>query len=140
MDRIILLLVLTVLGLPVGAQTIYKCTGPKGDKVYQSFPCAGDKPAEKQWQTEQSSVTWDDYYKRRAADQKIERDRRHMRRRASQVTSSGGPIGTAVGSSANGSACQAAKANREATLNAVGLDRSYSLLRSLDDAVWQACN
>ena len=35
--------------------------------------------------------------------------------------------------------CKDAKAHRDATLRAVGLSRAFDLLRSLDDAVYQAC-
>jgi hypothetical protein len=37
------------------------------------------------------------------------------------------------------SRCDAAKARREAKLKAVGLKRTFDLLRKLDDAVNEAC-
>ncbi len=69
------------------AQSVYKCRDAKGQPVYQSEPCP---EAEKRWDTQPSTTTWDDYYKRQAADRKIAADRRHMRARARDI-SPGGP-------------------------------------------------
>lgn len=45
-------------------------------------------------------------------------------------------VGTGAGSP---SACDAAKAHRESVLNAVGMRRTYDLLRALNDQVFAAC-
>ena len=42
--------------------------------------------------------------------------------------------------SSSGDGCALAKATRKATLQAVGLDRTYDLLRRLDEEVASACN
>ena len=90
------------------AQSVYKCRDAKGQPVYQSEPCP---EAEKRWDTQPSTTTWDDYYKRQAADRKIAADRRHMRARARDISAGGGPVGTAVTSS-NANACSDAKRTR----------------------------
>jgi hypothetical protein len=63
---------------PASAQSIYKCRDAKGGAVYQSQPCS---EAEKRWDTEPRNVTWDDHYKRQAAEASIQRDRRAVQRR-----------------------------------------------------------
>lgn len=64
--------------MPASAQSIYKCRDAKGGAVYQSDPCP---EAEKRWDTEPRNYTWDDHYKRQAAEASIRRDRRAVQQR-----------------------------------------------------------
>ena len=118
-----------------GAQSVYKCRDAKGAPVYQSAPCAN---AEKRWDTQASTTTWDEYYKRQAADRKIAADRRHMRARAQQFQAGQGPVGTAVTSS-NADACDRAKAARAQAYQAMGVKRDFEASRHWDNVVWNAC-
>ena len=131
----ILAVLLAGLAASAGAQSIYKCRDAKGQPVYQSEPCP---EAEKRWDTQPSTTTWDDYYKRRDADRKIAADRRHMRARAGEISRGNGPVGTSVGAE-NADACQRAKAHRQAAYDAAGLNRSFELSRQMDDMVYNAC-
>ena len=131
----ILGMLLAGLAASSGAQSVYKCRDAKGAPVYQSEPCAN---AEKRWDTQAPTTTWDDYYKRQAADRKIAADRRHMRVRAQEIAAGSGPVGAAVGPQAS-SACQQAKAQRQAAYDAAGINRSFELSRQMDDLVYNAC-
>ncbi|MEL1264404.1 DUF4124 domain-containing protein [Pseudoxanthomonas putridarboris] len=129
------LVVFCGLAATASAQSVYKCRDAKGNPVYQSNPCP---EAEKRWDTQPRDYTWDDYYKRTAADKKIERDRRHMRARAAQVSGSSGPVGAAVGQR-NSSACESAKRRRDMVYEAAGADRSFATSRAMSDVVYDAC-
>ena len=131
----ILGLLLAGLAASAGAQSVYKCRDAKGQPVYQSEPCPG---AEKRWDTQPSTTTWDDYYKRQAAERKIAADRRHMRARANEISRGEGPVGASV-STANADACRRAKAQRQAAYDVAGLKRSFQLSRQMDEMVYNAC-
>ena len=135
MKRIVGLVLLVAIAAPAAAQSVFKCRDAKGNAVYQSEPCPN---AEKRWDTQPSATTWDDYYKRQAADRQIAADRRHMRARARDISSGSGPVGAAVGPQAS-SACQQAKAHRQAAYDAAGLHRTFELSRQMDDMVYNAC-
>ena len=128
-------LLLAWLAASSGAQSVYKCRDAKGQPVYQSEPCP---EAEKRWDTQPSTVTWDDYYKRQAADRKIAADRRHMRARARQLVAGEGPVGTSVTSS-NADECTRAKQARAQAYEQMGLSRSFEASRHWDNLVWNAC-
>ena len=110
-------------------------SGCKGQPVYQSEPCP---EAEKRWDTQPSTTTWDDYYKRQAAERKIAADRRHMRVRAREISAGEGPVGTSV-STPNADACARAKAARAQAYEAMGTKRSFEASRRWDETVWDAC-
>lgn len=128
-------MLLAGLAVSSGAQSVYKCRDAKGAPVYQSEPCAN---AEKRWDAQPSTTTWDDYYKRQAADRKIAADRRHMRARARELSAGEGPVGASV-STPNADACQQAKERRQAAYDAAGLNRSFNLSRQMDEMVYNAC-
>lgn len=128
-------LLLAGIAVSAGAQSVYKCRDAKGQPVYQSEPCP---EAEKRWDTQPSTTTWDEYYKRQAADRKIAADRRHMRARARELSSGVGPTGASV-SVPNADACRQAKAQRQAAYDAAGINRSFDLSRQMDDLVYNAC-
>lgn len=126
---------LAALSVNAVAQSVYKCRDAKGQPVYQSEPCPD---AEKRWDTQPSTTTWDDYHKRQAADRQIAADRRHMRARAQQMQAGQGPVGTAVTTS-NADACARAKAARAQAYEAMGVKRDFAASRHWDDLVWNAC-
>lgn len=117
-----------------GAQSVYKCRDAKGQPVYQSEPCP---EAEKRWDTQPSTTTWDDYYKRQAADRKIASDRRAVRQ-GNQRLLSGEATGAEV-SVRNAGACETAKQQRAAAYERMGMRRTMQASRYWDDLVWDAC-
>lgn len=131
----ILGLLLAGLAASSGAQSVYKCRDAKGQPVYQSEPCP---EAEKRWDTQPSTTTWDDYYKRQAADRKIAADSRHMRARAREISAGYGPAATSVGSP-NAEACTRAQAARSQAYEAMGVKRTFEASRHWDNVVWNAC-
>jgi hypothetical protein len=128
--------------MPASAQSIYKCRDAKGGAVYQSNPCP---EAEKRWDTQPRNYTWDDHYKRQAAEASIQRDRRAVQQRnaAQQPVAIG--IGTG-GRRATGAAiptvttsCQSARRQRDAHYERSGVKRTMAGSRAFDQAVWDAC-
>jgi len=131
----ILGLLLAGLAASSGAQSVYKCRDAKGQPVYQSEPCP---EAEKRWDTQPSTTTWDDYYKRQAADRKIEQDRRHMRGRAQATTGRQSATGANIGVM-NQSACDSAKKARANAYEQMGVNRTFEASSYWDNYVWEAC-
>lgn len=117
------------------AQSIYKCRDAKGQPVYQSDPCP---QAEKRWDTQPREYSWDDHYKRKAADQKIEQDRRHMRYRAHAATGRQSATGANIGIK-NQSACESAKKARANAYEQMGVSRTFQASSYWDNYVWEAC-
>lgn len=140
MKWIFLVAVLAV--APASAQSIYKCRDAKGGAVYQSDPCP---EAEKRWDTEPRSYTWDDHYKRKAADASIQRDRRAVQRRneAQQPVAVGIGVGGRRSSGASiptvTPSCQSARQQRDAHYQRTGVNRTMASSRAFDQAVWDAC-
>lgn len=131
----ILAVLLAGVAASAGAQSIYKCRDAKGQPVYQSEPCP---EAEKRWDTQPPTTTWDDYYKRRDADRKIAADRRHMRARAREISAGEGLVGTSV-STPNAEACARARAARAQAYETMGVKRDFEASRHWDNVVWNAC-
>lgn len=125
-----------LLATPVMAQSIFKCRDGQGQVVYQSEQCPG---AEKRWDTEPRQYTWDDYYKRQAADRKIESDRRNLRARASETSQIGSTFSGANIEPQGGSSCARAKQARDAAYAQMGSKRSFQASRNWDDYVWKNC-
>jgi hypothetical protein len=111
------------------AQAIYKCVGAKGAVSYQSIPCTSGATAARTINYVAAPPT--------------------LAPRAPYVAPRPAPIAYRPTSAyasptyderakrkAN---CQAAKDSREATLDRVGLSRTFDLLRQLDDDVALAC-
>lgn len=135
-------LVAMLASLPVTAQSVYKCRDAKGGAVYQSQPCP---EAEKRWDTEQRNYTWDDHYKRRAAEASIQRDRREVQKRNAERQPVAVGIGTGGRRSSGSSipavttSCQSARQHRDAHYERSGVNRTLAGSRAFDQAVWDAC-
>jgi len=129
------------------AQTLYKCASRTGNS-YQQSPCAASS------RLVESMVTMPEPSP--SAAQLAERARKAEQDRAESAflshlagtdqipTSYRAPryarsTARVTRSTPNGRDCQLAKATRKATLQAVGLSRTYDLLRRLDDEVGNAC-
>ena len=123
----ILLLVIST-AVTAQAQQVYKCA--RGDNVvYQSPPCDVSQRMLKQWDATPEPTT------------------PAVKLAVAEPKSSSGSV--RVASAGNRKArprvdpaearCRAARTRREAKLQAVGLKRTFDLLRKLDDAVHEAC-
>lgn len=121
------------------AQMLYKCVGGDGVPSYQSQPCAEGRRIEGVYDATPDTperVEAARRAQRRAAEQAerlsrmagIDRRQRTVYRRAA-----------ASQADRDQAACEDAKAYREATLRAVGLARTYTLLQKLDEHVRAAC-
>lgn len=132
------------IGFAAAAQTVRKCLGSDGQLTFTSGACP---------QGQREAAAYDatpEVLDQERADalarrhQQEEADSRYLdslargssRRGASRSEQArdagGGPHGKR-------DRCDAARADREATLRRVGLKRSYGLLRRLDDRVYDAC-
>lgn len=120
------------------AQALHKCIGRDGQASYQSQPC--DRGSRTVWV-------------RDAAPERppsVERQRSMRREKARRDVESaylaklagrrrGSASGHAISTSRDAKRCEAARGRRERTLERVGLERDFDLLRRLDDEVARAC-
>lgn len=134
---------LLLLSANVSAQQLYKCINGKGHPSYQSEPCNAQQ--RQVWVRDATPDPEPSPAQRRAAQaqqRQLDTDAAERRQLQRQAQRSQRPTGFSLPaySGSQPSACQAAKDNRERVLKAVGMNRSYNLLRRLDDEVWSACN
>ena len=128
------------IGFAAAAQTVRKCLGSDGQLTFTSGACPqGQREAAAYDATpEVLDHARADALARR--HQQEDADSRYLdslargssRRGASARDAGSGPHGKR-------DRCDAARADREATLRRVGLKRSYDLLRRLDERVYDAC-
>lgn len=113
---------------------IYKCADAKGHVTYQNAPCAPDAEV-------RAARPYVDPGYNPALAAKVEADRRAVeaRRRRDAQGGTGYRLGQPNPVPAKVLRCRAAKAERERILAAVGLKRTFDLLRRLDDDVYEAC-
>jgi len=110
-----------------------------------STPLAKAPRLIKRWDTEQRNYTWDDHYKRRAAEASIQRDRREVQKRNAERQ----PVAVGIGAGGrrpSGSSipavttsCQSARQHRDAHYERSGVNRTLAGSRAFDQAVWDAC-
>ncbi len=123
--------------MPVAAQQVYKCVDPKGRASYQSAPCAPTHKAARSWDaTPEAPPTNAELWRRYHAKQRGVQESAYLR---SLARRGGAASGASIGMAQSGSACAAAKQQRQSTLDAVGLQRTYELLQRLDAMVNAAC-
>ena len=117
------------------AQSVFKCVAGNGAVSYQSAPCDAGSRQVQAWQAPPEPPP--SAAMRRELAHKRHRDREEsafLSRRAGTDRSVARLVRPDVPS-----ACEAAKAQRQRTLDAVGLKRSFDLLSRLDEQVRQAC-
>lgn len=125
----LLLLVASVLALPAQADSLYRCIARDGAVSYQSQPCAARQRLDRvvEYRTEPLAAR---------SGPAPEVSRRQPRR----VASGGGGRMLHTGSMSTASQrCRAGKARREASLQRLGLKRSYDQLSALDTQVRAVC-
>jgi hypothetical protein len=139
MRKLILAVVLIFPGA-VNAQQVYKCV--KGTDVsYQSAPCDGTHTVAKQWDATPDPEPTAEEVSRREAKRKQDAAESAQLRQAAGTNRarSTGRSSNRTNVSAADARCNAAKEKRARKLEAVGLKRTFDLLRKLDDAVNNAC-
>ena len=121
------------------SQNVHKCIAPGGTTTYQDSPCEDPLREAARWEApidphppaEPST----------AAAPKRERDSSSSavasRRAGTRMRNNGSA--SSIGTASRPSACEAAKAHRDSTLERVGLKRTYDLLSRLDEQVRRAC-
>lgn len=123
------------------AQVVNRCVGKGGAVHFYSGPCPAGYAQTRSWDATpeappSNDELWRRYYQRKQA----EADSQYL----SQLAGTSGGTG-ATGhrvrqdGARNPSACDAAKASRERTLQAIGMRRTYELLQALDNSVREAC-
>jgi hypothetical protein len=119
---------LSVCASTASAQVVYKCVGKGGAASFQSAPCPVSA------RTERTISAIPDPVQPRAAPYVAQQP---------TYNSYAGPatyVATGYDERAQRKAnCQYVKDQREATLDRVGLNRTFDLLRKLDDDVARAC-
>jgi hypothetical protein len=134
MRLVAVVLVSVVFAVPAYAQHVHKCT-EKGKTVYQSAPCSSGVAA-KTW--EATPDLPDPYRQARldAIQRQLDRRKQAAEAGMAQRSSSGG---STISARPNQNRCEAAKAQRDATYDRVGVRRTFDLSRRLDDMVYEAC-
>jgi len=144
MVRMMGFLLLAAAGM-VQAQQLHKCVDAKGHTSYQSDPCdAGQREVWVRDATPEPPPTYEQQRATQVRQQRQAAESADLRRMAgtdwaSQRSGGGTGVSLPAYAGKNPNACQAAKEQREATLKAAGISRNFSLLRRLDDMVWNAC-
>lgn len=119
-----------------GAQQVYKCIAADGAVSYQSAACEAGSREAKAWQARPEPPPT------AAQQRELEEKRRRDREESAFLSRRAGTDGRAArirASAPQASACDAAKAQRQRTLDAVGLKRTFDLLSRLDEQVRNAC-
>ncbi len=132
------IVVLVLLSGTARAEMLYKCVGKGGAISYQSRACdPGQRVAQARTYEPESPPSPEQLAARR---RKLQRDRAESAYLSNLAgTPRGGATSRASGASIpvrrSSAACEAAKRQREAALDAAGLGRTYDLLSSLDAMV-----
>lgn len=129
-----------------GQQTgeLRKCVLPNGTASFQQAPCApGSRQVSTRAYVAEPPLTAAQLRARSAREQAGRAESAELSRRAGTVPGRSGIGGTGtlhrVAIARDDAACQRARKHREQTLAAVGLKRTYDLLRILNDEVARAC-
>lgn len=138
----ILIVLFMILVAPAKAQQVYKCVKGK-DVSYQSAPCDATQTVARQWDATPESGPSDEHLRQRERQLPGQRERvesaRPSRVAGTQRIRSANNQRNPNSGKHSMSRCDTAKSRREAKLKAVGLKRTFDLLRKLDDAVNDAC-
>lgn len=121
-----------------------KCALPNGSVSFQQEPCApGSRQVSSRSYVAEAPLTAEQVRARAAREQAGRAESADLSRRAGTVrgrdVGRGGGTLHRVALARDDDACQRARAHREQTLAAVGLKRTYDLLRALNDEVAKAC-
>lgn len=117
----------------VSAQAIYKCVG-KGPPVYQNVPCSPSHRVA-------AVRPYEPAYVDPSIEARNRRTQQQMDQRNETRSVNGGLVASASGDArgAKRAGCETAKRQRKATLDSLGLRRTYDILSRLDAMVAKAC-
>ena len=142
MPRPVFVFVLLCLGGMAHAQTLYHCRA-HGVSSYQQSPCPASSRLVDSMQTVPEAAPSES--QRRARIEQAEQDRAesaflsHSAGTDYGATTSRSRTRSVSGRTTPRNACQEARTAKAAALKALGLNRSYDMLRSLDQSVANAC-
>jgi hypothetical protein len=133
------IIILALLALPaeVHAQQVYKCPGKGGVPSYQSEPCS-EGQASKTWDARPENVSPADQARidQQLRDAEIAAQQRRVQSSTpALVTWQSGP----TQSQQRRAGCEAARRERDAALERLGLKRTFEDLRRWGDYVTRAC-
>ena len=140
-DHMRSLMLASVLLIPAAAnaQQVYKCVNGK-NVSYQSAPCAAGHTVAKQWDaTPDPEPTAEEVAEHAAKRKQDAAESAQLRRAAGTHRTRSTGSSNRTSASAADARCNAAKDRRARKLEALGLKRTFDLLRKLDDAVQSAC-
>ncbi|BDU16625.1 DUF4124 domain-containing protein [Lysobacter auxotrophicus] len=136
-----ILLVAALMCGSASAQIVNKCIGKGGAVHYYSGPCPAGYAQARTWEAKpEPPPTNDELWRRYHQRKKGEADSRYLSSLAgtTRARSGSGHYVHREGAKSP-TRCEAAKAARESTLEAVGMRRTYELLQQLDANVREAC-
>ncbi|MFZ5636973.1 MAG: hypothetical protein ACOY82_10375 [Pseudomonadota bacterium] len=113
------------------AGTLHVCVDARGVKSYQDMPCAGSARSLGSRDFVRTAIDPALSARTRAIEAEMDRRNHGGGRTVAIRGAARKPVGP--------SPCEAAKARRKATLDKVGLKRTFDLLSRLDNEVWAAC-
>jgi hypothetical protein len=128
---------LALLCSDAGAQQVHRCVAGNGDVSYQSAACAQGTRETGAWQAipEPPSTA----QQQRLLEERRQRGRDESAWLSRRAGTDGSAVRIRTAEPHAPSACEAAKAQRQRTLDAIGLKRSFELLSRLDEDVRRAC-
>jgi len=138
MRSMLVVLPCLLLSAPAVAQTIiYRCKAADGVVAVQSEPCTAAQRDLGARYYDTGSASPDALQRRRQADAEIAARNRQQERGGTGYWSHGGSLTDQRDQQR--AQCESARENRDRTLKALGLNRSFDTLRALNEAVQQAC-
>lgn len=125
----------------VSAQSVQRCVAPNGTVSYQDAPCAAGSRTSGSWDARpEPAPTPEQLRQRELQRQQARAESDFLSRRAgTDRLDRGSPRVARIPQDAGKARCDAARAQRERTLDMVGLKRTFDLLRKLDEQVREAC-
>ena len=122
-------LVLALACTHASAQSVHKCVAKGGTVSYQSAPCEKGTREAAQWEAPPDPPSKPERARSAGSERTGKTQAYPVRTGSSHI----------VRNTARPSTCDAAKANRDRTLERVGLKRNFDLLSRLDEQVRNAC-
>ena len=133
--RIVLFILLSLFAPSLYAQTVYKCRDHKGQPLYQSFPCGGTQPAEKEWTGNYRQPTNTELWERYNRDQAW-RARQQREQQRSYIMA---PTRPSPAESARSASCRVSRSEYARVQADFKLNRKIDLLRRLEADIRRYC-
>lgn len=140
----VLMVAAPVLAWGQQAGEVRKCVSSKGAVSFQQAPCsAGGREVSSHAYVTERAPTAEQLRARAVREQAARAESAELSRRAGTMPGparqTGGGALHRVSIARDDAACQRARRHREQTLAAVGMKRTYDLLRTLNNQVAEAC-